>query len=313
MSAENKPLECLIIGSGPAGYTAAIYAARADLKPVVYTGLQMGGQLTTTTEVDNFPGYPKGITGPEMMEDLKNQAERFGSDIRFGIIDNVDFSKKPFKVVTDDRKEIFAETVIIATGATAKWLGLESEKRYNGNGVSACATCDGFFFRGQDVAVVGGGDTACEEASYLAKMCKKVYLIVRRDELRASKAMQHRVLNAPNIEILWNSSTKEIVGDGKVVTGAMIGNNKTGGLRQIDIQGFFVAIGHQPNTEIFKGQVELDEQGYIKTIPGSTRTNIEGVFAAGDVQDHVYRQAVTAAGTGCMAAIEAERWLAIRE
>lgn len=310
MNTENKPLECLIIGSGPAGYTAAIYAARADLKPVVYTGLQMGGQLTTTTEVDNFPGYPKGVTGPELMQDLQHQAERFGSDVRFGIISEVDFSKRPFYAKTDDGKELYAETVIIATGATAKWLGIESEKRYNGNGVSACATCDGFFFRGLDVAVVGGGDTACEEASYLAKMCRKVYLIVRRDELRASKAMQHRVMTAPNIEILWNSSTKEILGDGKVVTGALIGDNKTGELRQIELQGFFVAIGHQPNTDLFKGQIELDDQGYIKTIPGSTKTNIEGVFAAGDVQDHVYRQAVTAAGTGCMAAIEAERWLA---
>jgi thioredoxin reductase (NADPH) len=310
MSTDSKTLECLIIGSGPAGYTAAIYASRADLKPVVYTGLQMGGQLTTTTEVDNFPGYPKGITGPELMEDLQHQAERFGADIRFGIIDKVDFTKRPFKAITDDGKEILAETVIIATGATAKWLGIESEKKYNGNGVSACATCDGFFFRGLDVAVVGGGDTACEEASYLAKMCKKVYLIVRRDELRASKPMQHRVMNAPNIEILWDSSTKEILGDGKVVTGALIGNNKTGELKEIKVEGFFVAIGHQPNTEMFKGQIELDEQGYIKTIPGSTRTNIEGVFAAGDVQDHVFRQAVTAAGTGCMAAIEAERWLA---
>lgn len=313
MNPENNMIECLIIGSGPAGYTAAIYAARADLKPVVYTGLQMGGQLTTTTEVDNFPGYPKGITGPELMQDLQRQAERFGTDVRFGIIDRVDFSKRPFSVTTDDGKELLAETVIISTGATAKWLGIESEKRYNGNGVSACATCDGFFFRGMDVAVVGGGDTACEEASYLAKMCHKVYMIVRRDELRASKAMQHRVMSAPNIEILWDSSTKEILGDGKVVTGALIGNNKTGELKQIEVQGFFVAIGHQPNTDIFKNQIELDEQGYIKTIPGSTRTNIEGVFAAGDVQDHVYRQAVTAAGTGCMAAIEAERWLATKE
>lgn len=313
MNTDTNVIECLIIGSGPAGYTAAIYAARADLKPVLYTGLQMGGQLTTTTEVDNFPGYPKGITGPELMQDLQHQAERFGADIRFGIIDHVDFSKKPFKVTTDDGKDLFAETVIVATGATAKWLGLESEKRYNGNGVSACATCDGFFFRGMDVAVVGGGDTACEEASYLAKMCRKVYLIVRRDELRASKAMQHRVMNAANIEILWDSSTKEILGDGKVVTGALIGNNKTGDLRQLELQGFFVAIGHQPNTAMFAGQLELDEQGYIKTIPGSTRTNIEGVFAAGDVQDHVYRQAITAAGTGCMAAIEAERWMATQE
>jgi len=310
MTTSNQTMECLIIGSGPAGYTAAIYAARADLKPVLYTGLQMGGQLTTTTEVDNFPGYPKGVTGPELMQDMQQQAERFGTDVRFGIINSVDFSKRPFMVKTDDGKEIFAETVIIATGATAKWLGLESEKRYNGNGVSACATCDGFFFRGMDVAVVGGGDTACEEASYLAKMCRKVYMIVRRDELRASKAMQHRVMNAPNIEILWNSSTKEILGDGKVVTGALIGDNLTGELRQIEVQGFFVAIGHQPNTDLFKGQIDLDEQGYIRTVPGSTRTNIEGVFAAGDVQDHVFRQAVTAAGTGCMAAIEAERWLA---
>jgi thioredoxin reductase (NADPH) len=313
MNTENKPFECLIIGSGPAGYTAGIYAARADLKPVLYTGLQMGGQLTTTTEVDNFPGYPKGITGPELMEDLQHQAERFGTDVRFGIIDRVDFSKRPFKVTTDDGKELLAETVIIATGATAKWLGIESEKRYNGNGVSACATCDGFFFRGMDVAVVGGGDTACEEASYLAKMCRKVYMIVRRDELRASKPMQHRVMNAPNIEILWNSSTKEILGDDKVVTGALIGNNLTGELRQIELQGFFVAIGHQPNTDMFKGQLDLDDQGYIITKPGSTRTNIEGVFAAGDVQDHIYRQAITAAGTGCMAAIEAERWLATQE
>lgn len=313
MNADTNVIECLIIGSGPAGYTAAIYAARADLKPVLYTGLQMGGQLTTTTEVDNFPGYPKGVTGPELMQDMQHQAERFGADIRFGIIDHVDFSKRPFKVTTDDGKDLFAETVIVATGATAKWLGLESEKRYNGNGVSACATCDGFFFRGMDVAVVGGGDTACEEASYLAKMCRKVYLIVRRDEFRASKAMQHRVMNAANIEILWDSSTKEILGDGKVVTGALVGNSKTGDLRQLELQGFFVAIGHQPNTAMFAGQLELDDQGYIKTIPGSTRTNIDGVFAAGDVQDHVYRQAITAAGTGCMAAIEAERWMATQE
>ena len=308
-STENEKIECLIIGSGPAGYTAAIYAARADLKPVVYTGLQMGGQLTTTTEVDNFPGYPKGITGPEMMEDLQHQAERFGTDVRFGIIDKVDFQSRPFKATTDSGKIVEAETVIISTGATARWLGLESEKRYNGHGVSACATCDGFFFRGMDIAVVGGGDTACEEASYLAKLGRKVYLIVRRDELRASKAMQHRVKNTANIEIIWNAITEEITGDGKVVTGARLKDSKTGAIREIEIQGFFVAIGHTPNTDIFKGQIELDEQGYIKTIPGSTRTNIEGVFAAGDVQDHVYRQAVTAAGTGCMAAIEAERFL----
>lgn len=310
MTTEPEKIECLIIGSGPAGYTAAIYSARADLKPVMYTGLQMGGQLTTTTEVDNFPGYPNGTKGPEMMEDMQRQAERFGTDIRFGIINEVDFRQRPFKAVTDDGKTILAETVIIATGASARWLGLESEKQYNGHGVSACATCDGFFYRGLDIAVVGGGDTACEEASYLAKLGRKVYMIVRRDELRASKAMQHRVMTAPNIEILWNSSTKEILGDGKVVTGALIGNNKTGDLRKIDIQGFFVAIGHQPNTDIFKGQLDLDEMGYIKTVPGSTRTSVKGVFAAGDVQDHVFRQAITAAGTGCMAAIEAERWLA---
>jgi len=306
---ESEKVECLIIGSGPAGYTAAIYAARADLKPVVYTGLQMGGQLTTTTEVDNFPGYPKGVTGPVMMDDLQHQAERFGTDVRFGIIDKVDFQERPFKVIADDGKVIEADTVIIATGATARWLGIESEKTYNGHGVSACATCDGFFFRGMNVAVVGGGDTACEEASYLANLCKKVFLIVRRDELRASKPMQHRVMNTANIEIIWNHLPEEITGDGKVVTGARLKNSQTGETREIDVQGFFVAIGHTPNTEIFKGQLDLNEQGYIITFPGSTRTNIAGVFAAGDVQDHIYRQAVTAAGTGCMAAIEAERWL----
>jgi thioredoxin reductase (NADPH) len=308
-STEKEKVECLIIGSGPAGYTAAIYAARADLKPVVYTGMQMGGQLTTTTEVDNFPGYPKGVTGPAMMDDLQHQAERFGTDVRFGVIEKVDFQQYPLQATTDSGKVIEADTVIISTGATARWLGLESEKRYNGHGVSACATCDGFFFRGMDVAVVGGGDTACEEASYLAKLCKKVYLIVRRDELRASKAMQHRVMNTANIEIIWDSLTEEVTGDNKVVTGARLKNAKTGEIRQIEVQGFFVAIGHTPNTDIFKGQIDLDDQGYIKTVPGSTQTNVAGVFAAGDVQDHVYRQAVTAAGTGCMAAIEAERWL----
>ena len=312
-SSNTEKVECLIIGSGPAGYTAAIYAARADLKPVVYTGLQMGGQLTTTTEVDNFPGYPGGVTGPVMMEDLQKQAERFGTDVRFGIIDKVDFQQHPFKAITDDGKVILADTVIISTGATARWLGIESEKTYNGHGVSACATCDGFFFRGMDVAVVGGGDTACEEASYLAKLCKKVYLIVRRDELRASKPMQHRVMNTENIEIIWNHLPEEITGDGKVVTGARLKNTITGDFKNIEVQGFFVAIGHTPNTEIFKGQLDLNDQGYIKTVPGSTRTNIAGVFAAGDVQDHVYRQAVTAAGTGCMAAMEAERWLGAKE
>lgn len=311
MKAENEleRIECLIIGSGPAGYTAAIYAARADLKPVVYQGMQPGGQLTSTTEVDNFPGYPNGIMGPDLMLDLQKQAERFGTDMRWGLVTEVDFSKRPFKVTIDDGKSVLAQTVIIATGATAKYLGLESEARYSGFGVSACATCDGFFYRGKTVAVVGGGDTAAEEATYLAKMTKKVYLIVRRDELRASKAMQHRVINTPNIEILWNHVTREVLGDGKVVTGALLENIKTGEQVQIDIDGFFVAIGHQPNTKIFEGQIELDQNGYIKTIPGTTQTNVPGVFAAGDVQDHVFRQAVTAAGTGCMAAIEAERFL----
>lgn len=310
MNAELERVECLIIGSGPAGYTAAIYAARADLKPVVYQGMQPGGQLTSTTEVDNFPGYPEGVQGPDMMLDLQKQAERFGTDLRWGLITEVDFSKRPFLLTADDGKKILAETVIIATGATAKYLGLESEVRYNGHGVSACATCDGFFYRGMDVAVVGGGDTAAEEATYLSKMTRKVYMIVRRDELRASKAMQHRVATTPNIEVLWNHVTREVVGDGKVVTGALLENVKTGEAKQIDIQGFFVAIGHSPNTQIFKGQIDLNDNGYIKTIPGTTQTNVPGVFAAGDVQDHVYRQAITAAGTGCMAAIEAERFLA---
>ncbi|NWJ49669.1 MAG: thioredoxin-disulfide reductase [Bacteroidetes bacterium] len=310
MSKEVEKVKCLIIGSGPAGYTAAIYAARADLNPVMYTGLVMGGQLTQTTEVDNFPGYPKGVQGVELMEDLRAQAERFGTDIRFGIISTVDFNKRPFTVTTDDDKIVEAETVIISTGATAKWLGIESEQRYNGHGVSACATCDGFFYRGMDVAVVGGGDTAAEEATYLSNLCKKVYLIVRRDELRASKAMQARVFDTPNIEVLWNHVTEEIVGDDKFVTGVRLKNVKTNEVKTIDVQGFFVAIGHHPNTELFVNQIDLDEQGYIKTVPGSTRTNIEGVFAAGDVQDEIYRQAITAAGTGCMAAIEAERWLA---
>ncbi len=298
----------MIIGSGPAGYTAAIYAARADLKPAVYQGMQPGGQLTITTEVDNFPGYPNGVTGPEMMEDIKKQAERFGTETRWGLVTKVDFSVRPFKVTVDQTKEILAETVIIATGASARWLGLESEKKFNGYGVSACATCDGFFFRGMDVAVVGGGDTACEEASYLAKLCRKVYLIHRRNELRASKAMQNRVFKTPNIEMVWDTIPLEVVGD-KTVNGVMVKNLKTGEERKIDIEGFFVAIGHTPNSELFKGQIDLDENGYIKTIPGSTRTNIPGVFAAGDIQDHVYRQAVTAAGSGCMAAIEAERFL----
>lgn len=309
MNTEFEKTKCLIIGSGPAGYTAAIYAARADLKPIVYEGLQPGGQLTITTEVENFPGYPDGITGPEMMEQLKKQAQRFGTDVRWGIVNEVDFSERPFKISADDGKKILADTVIIATGASAKWLGIESEKKYNGQGVSACATCDGFFYRGKDVAIVGGGDTAAEEATYLAKLCKKVYMIVRRDELRASKAMQEKVFNTPNIEILWNHTTKEILGNFSGVNGVLLTNTKTGEDKQIDIHGFFVAIGHSPNTELFKDQIKLDEMDYIITTPGSTQTNIEGVFAAGDVQDHHYRQAITAAGTGCMAAIEAERFL----
>ncbi|MBN2616432.1 MAG: thioredoxin-disulfide reductase [Bacteroidales bacterium] len=305
--------KCLIIGSGPAGYTAAIYAARADLKPVVYQGMEPGGQLTTTTEVDNFPGYPEGIDGPKMMEDLQKQAERFGSDIRWGMITELDTSERPFKAKVDDGTELLAETVIIATGATAKYLGLESEEKFKGGGVSACATCDGFFYKGKDVAVVGGGDTAAEEATYLANLCNKVYLIHRRDELRASKAMQHKVLNTPNIEMLWDSEVKEIVGTEsgfvKALNGAVVVNNKTGEERKIDIEGFFVAIGHKPNTDIFVGKLEMDETGYLKTKADSTATNVEGIFAAGDVQDKHFRQAITAAGTGCMAAIEAERFL----
>ncbi|MFN5705363.1 MAG: thioredoxin-disulfide reductase [bacterium] len=303
---------CLIIGSGPAGYTAAIYAARADLKPVMITGIQMGGQLTTTTEVENYPGYPDGTQGPEMMEDFKKQAERFGTDIRFGYVSSVDFSVEPRKVIVDDSKVMTADAVIIATGASAKWLGLESEQKYNGFGVSACAVCDGFFFKGQDVAIVGAGDTAAEEATYLAKLCNKVYMIVRRDEFRASKAMVNRVLNTANIEIIYNSETKEIMGNGQTVNGVKIMNNQTNEERVLDVTGFFVAIGHKPNTDVFKDIIELDEAGYIKTVPGSTRTNVEGVFAAGDVQDKIYRQAVTSAGSGCMAALDAERYLAAK-
>lgn len=310
MSEQIERAECLIIGSGPAGYTAAIYAARADLKPIMYQGLQPGGQLTSTTEVENFPGYPEGIQGPEMMEEFKKQAERFGTDIRWGLITEADLSKRPFRVKADDGKVLEAETLIIATGATAKWLGLESERKYNGYGVSACATCDGFFYKGKDVAVVGGGDTAAEEATYLAKLCNKVYLIHRRDELRASKAMQNRVLKTQNIELLWNHTTEEILGDGKVVTGARLSNVLTGETKEINIDGFFVAIGHKPNSDLFQGVLDMDENGYLLTKPDSTATNIPGVFACGDVQDHVFRQAVTAAGTGCMAALEAERFLA---
>ncbi len=313
MSQDIEHVKCLIIGSGPAGYTAAIYAARADLKPVLYTGLLAGGQLTQTTEVENYPGYPEGILGPEMMQNFEKQAARLGTDIRFGYVSSVDFSSLPHKVVVDDTKTITADTVIISTGASAKWLGLESEQKYNGFGVSACAVCDGFFFRGQDVAIVGAGDTAAEEATYLAKLCRKVYMIVRRDEFRASKAMVHRVQNTPNIEILYNTETKEIVGDGQVVTGVKVINNQTKQESQLDVTGFFVAIGHHPNTEIFRGWIDMDATGYIITKPGSSETNIEGVFACGDAQDHIYRQAITAAGSGCMAAIDAERYLAAKE
>ncbi|MBL7923477.1 MAG: thioredoxin-disulfide reductase [Bacteroidia bacterium] len=301
----------LIIGSGPAGYTAAIYAARADLKPVLYQGLQPGGQLTITTEVENYPGYPDGIQGPEMMTDFEKQARRFGADIRFGYATAVDFSADIKKVVIDENHTVEADAVIIATGASAKWLGLDSEKRLNGFGVSACAVCDGFFFRGQDVAIVGAGDTATEEASYLAKLCRKVYMIVRKGEMRASKAMQHRVENTANIEILYHTETLEILGD-KGVNGVKVVNNQTREEKILDVTGFFVAIGHEPNTQIFKGHIDLDEGGYILTRAGSTYTSAPGVFAAGDVQDHIYRQAVTAAGSGCMAALDAERWLAAK-
>ena len=309
MSETIENARCLIIGSGPAGYTAAIYAARADLKPIMYQGMQPGGQLTITTEVENFPGYPKGITGPEMMEEFKEQAERFGTQVRNGVVTEVDFSKRPFIAMADDGRTIAAETVIISTGASAKWLGMESEKKFMGMGVSGCATCDGFFYRGQDVAIVGGGDTAAEEATYLAKLCKKVYMVHRRNELRASKAMQHKVFNTPNIEMVWDSAPEKVLGDEGGVTGLLVRNVKTGELMELCVTGFFVAIGHKPNTEIFSGQLEMDDMSYIKTIPGTTRTSVDGVFACGDVQDHYYRQAVTAAGTGCMAAIEAERFL----
>ncbi len=307
LTGEAEKVKCLIIGSGPAGYTAAIYAARANLSPVVYEGIQPGGQLTTTTEIENFPGYPSGVTGTEMMEDLKKQAQRFGTEVRFGIATSVDFSKRPFKVVIDENKLIEAQVVIIATGATAKYLGLESEEKFKGSGVSACATCDGFFYRKQDVAVVGGGDTACEEATYLANLCNKVYMIVRKPFLRASKAMQERVFNTPNITVLFEHQTKELIGK-DAVEGALLTNAK-GELVKIDITGFFLAIGHHPNSDIFKPYVNTDEAGYIITKPGTSQTNIPGVFACGDVQDKNYRQAITAAGSGCMAALDAERFL----
>ena len=311
MSDQPEHIKCLIIGSGPAGYTAAIYAARAGLKPVIFQGMQPGGQLTITTEVENYPGYPAGIQGPEMMEDFKKQAERFGTEIRWGFVSSVDFTGPVHKVVVDEAKTVTADAVIIATGASARWLGLESENRLNGYGVSACAVCDGYFFKGQDVAIVGAGDTAAEEATYLSKLCRKVYMIVRRDTMRASKAMQQRVINTPNIEILWDSETKEITG-AKGVEGAIIKNVKTGEEKTLVVTGFFVAIGHTPNTAMFKDWLDMDENGYILTKPGSTKTNREGIFASGDAQDHVYRQAVTAAGTGCMAALDAERYLAAK-
>lgn len=310
MSTEH--VSCLIIGSGPAGYTAAIYASRAGLNPVMVTGAQPGGQLMITNDVENFPGYPDGVMGPEMMEHFKKQAERFGTDIRYGTITKVDFSGSVHKVWIDDEKEVHADSIIISTGASAKWLGLESEQRLNGKGVSACAVCDGFFFRNQEVAIVGAGDTACEEATYLSKLCKKVYMLVRRDSMRASQIMQKRVLNTPNIEVLWNTETAEILGE-EGVTGMRLRDTVTGALRDITVTGFFVAIGHEPNTKIFKGWLNMDESGYIKTIPGTSKTNIEGVFASGDAQDHVYRQAVTAAGSGCMAALDAERYLSAKE
>ncbi|HEU0110229.1 MAG TPA: thioredoxin-disulfide reductase [Flavisolibacter sp.] len=305
---ETEKVNLLIIGSGPAGYTAAIYASRANLKPLLYQGIQPGGQLTITTDVENYPGFPDGIQGPELMVHFEKQAQRMGADIRYGLATKVDFSSQPYKVWIDDEKLIEAQSVIISTGASAKWLGIESEQRLNGYGVSACAVCDGFFFRGKEVAIVGAGDTAAEEALYLSKLCSTVHMLVRRDEMRASKVMQDRVKNTGNIKIYWNSETDEIIGE-KTVEGVRIKNNKTGETTEVPIKGFFVAIGHTPNSEIFKGFLDMDEAGYIKTIPGSSKTNIEGVFASGDVQDKIYRQAVTAAGSGCMAALDAERYL----
>ena len=311
MSDTIERIKCLIIGSGPAGYTAAIYAARADLKPVMYTGMQMGGQLTTTTEVDNFPGYPEGTDGTAMMNDFKKQAERFGTEVRFGLVTKVDFSKEVggiHKVIVDEAKEIEAETIIISTGATAKYLGLESEQRLIGGGVSACATCDGFFYKGQDVVVIGAGDTAAEEATYLANICKSVTILVRKDYMRASKAMQKRVENTTNLNVLFNTELDEVLG-GNVVEGVRVVNNQTKEKQEIPVTGVFVAIGHKPNTDLFTGVLDMNETGYLITKGKSTKTNLPGVFAAGDVQDHEYRQAVTAAGTGCMAALDAERYL----
>lgn len=303
----------LIIGSGPAGYTAAIYAARAGLKPVLYTGGQPGGQLTTTNDVENFPGYPEGINGPQMMVDLQKQAERFGTKIHYGLVTSVDFTGYPHRIVVDEKDEVIAESVIIATGASAKYLGLPSEEKYFNRGVSGCAVCDGYFYRGKEVAVVGAGDSAAEESTYLANLCSKVHLLVRRDEMRASKIMQQRVLNTPNIEVHWNTEVEEVLGDDNGVTGARLINNKTSIRKDISIEGFFLAIGHKPNTDIFRGYVDMDETGYIKVLPGSTKTNIEGVFAVGDAADKIYRQAITAAGTGCMGALDAEKFLVAKE
>ena len=303
-----EKIHCLIIGSGPAGYTAAIYASRAGLNPVLYQGIQPGGQLTITTEVENYPGYPDGIQGPEMMIHFENQAKRMGTDIRYGLATKVDFSTRPLKVEIDEEKWIETDALIISTGASAKWLGIESEQRLNGYGVSACAVCDGFFFKGKEVAIVGAGDTAAEEALYLSKICSHVHMIVRRHEMRASKVMQDRVINTPNITIYWNSETDEVIGD-KKVEAVRIKNNQTEEKQEIPVSAFFVAIGHQPNSAIFKDFIDMDEAGYVKTIPGTCKTNVEGVFASGDVQDKIYRQAVTAAGSGCMAALDAERYL----
>lgn len=308
MDTVSETINCLIIGSGPAGYTAAIYASRANLKPVLYQGIQPGGQLTITTDVENYPGFPEGIQGPELMIHFEKQAQRMGADLRYGLATKVDFSAKPYKVWIDDEKLLEANSIIIATGASAKWLGIESEQRLNGYGVSACAVCDGFFFRGKEVAIVGAGDTAAEEALYLSKLCTNVHMFIRKDEMRASKIMQDRVKKTENIKIYWNSETDEILGE-KTVDGVRIKNNKTGEQTTIPIKGFFVAIGHEPNSQPFKDWLDMDEAGYIKTIAGSSKTNVEGVFAAGDVQDKIYRQAITAAGSGCMAALDAERYL----
>lgn len=312
MDTKMEHVQCLIIGSGPAGYTAAIYAARANLKPVLYQGIQPGGQLTITTEVENYPGYPDGIQGPQMMVDFENQAKRMGTDIRYGLATDVDFSSCPLKVQIDEEKWMSADTIILSTGASAKWLGIESEQRLNGYGVSACAVCDGFFFKGKEVCIVGAGDTAAEEALYLSKICSFVHMFVRREEMRASKIMQQRVLETKNIKVYWNTEVEEILGEQKTEAVRIV-NNKTGEKTEITLSAYFVAIGHEPNSQILKGWLEMDDAGYVITQPGTTKTNIEGVFAAGDLQDKIYRQAVTAAGSGCMAALDAERYLSMME